>query len=153
MFGLSTPRLIAYGVALLAVAGAAWWFVATLEKANERDQAIADREQLQVEFDGYRELVQTSAIRAVAALERDAGDDRELAEQLDALDRENARLRWLASLPPATIEVPDANGNPSVRINPVWWLCTSALVSRDPADMAACEARAGDAGVPHAVGP
>lgn len=151
--GLSTARLVGYGLALAAIAGAVWWLAATIKKANERDQAIAERKQVEGEFAGYRELVQTSAIRYVAQLERDAGGDRELAQKLEQLETENAHLRWLASLPPAVVEVSDENGKPSARIAADWWLCLSTLVSRDAADIAACEARAGARGLRDAVSP
>lgn len=137
-------RLIGTVVGVALIAGFLWWAQGRIRISyiaeRERDTAIATHA-------SYKELVTANAIRAIARMERDQTDDAAMAARITQLTNENAELARLAAGVPATVEKPDANGVPRLAINDLWWLCNSAILTRDPADAAACKARAG-AGAP-----
>lgn len=141
-------RLIAKGVGILLVVAGLWWAQARIrvsyQAEHERDAAIEQHA-------AYREAVQASAIRAVARMEIDAAADAETADRIEKLESEAAGLRLAASRIPSTVEKPDAKGVPRLAINGPWWLCVSSHLTRDAADVSACEAGSGVAGVPDAV--
>jgi hypothetical protein len=143
------PWKLAAGVAAAAVVAAVlWWAQARIRVSYQAEQ---ERDAIAEQFGGYRELVESNAIRASARMELDGKADAETAVRIENLEVERARLARAVARIPSTVEVPDENGRPVLRIAGDWWLCVSAFVSRDAADAAACEALAGAAGVPNAV--
>jgi hypothetical protein len=137
-------KLIGYGLAALAVVGILWWLQSRIrisyQAEQERDAAIEQHQ-------SYKAAVQASAAVVAGKLARDQQDDADHSAKIEQLDAEADRLRAAASKPKPTVETTDENGVARVSINPVWWLCNSALLSGDPADTAACEARSGSAAV------
>ena len=143
-----SPRLIAYAVVGLVAAGFLWWLVATVKKAERVDAAEAAAKQAVANLDNYRARVEEQARKDAEQLERDRRRDQVLTSTLAALQDDNEALRRAVSRLASTVEKPDANGVPRLAINPDWMLCAvSAPLGRDPADIAACETRAGDGGV------
>lgn len=141
-------RLIGALVAVGLLAWGAMWTVGRIrvsyQAEQERDTAIAN----------HKAYVTEAERKAEAATEQQAKDqaaDKVTAERLDKLADEVGRLRRaIAGIKP-TVEKTDASGNPRTAINPDYWLCVSTYVTRDAADTAACEARAGASGVPDPV--
>lgn len=145
MFPTTIPwKLIGYGVAALAVVGILWWLQSRIRISYQAEERL---EAKTAEHDAYKAAVQASAEVVAGKLARDQQDDADAAAKLETLDAEADLLRAAASRPKPTVEKPDENGVPRLSINPVWWLCQSALLSGDPADAAACEARSGSAAV------
>lgn len=141
-------RLIGIVAAAALLAWAGIWVTGRIRVSYqaelERDTAIATHAD-------YKAKAEKAAAEASALAERDALFDANTAARIEALEGQRDRLaRMLARINPVA-ETHDANGNPTVAINPDWWLCLSTHVTRDPADAVACEARAGAAGVPDPV--
>ncbi len=135
------------GVAVIALA--LWWAQGRIrisyQAEQERDAAVAN-------LASYQLAVETAARVAAAQLAADQKADAAMASRLTALQAENEALRRALARIPSTVEKPDANGVPRLAVAGDWWLCVGTFVSRDPADVAACKARSGVAGVPDAVG-
>jgi hypothetical protein len=134
--------------AIVGVVAALWWAQGRIRVSYEAEQKLGAAIE---QHASYKELVEANAIRAVARMQADAVDDAALATKIDALEAEREDLKRAGQRVPATVEKPDANGVPRLAINDAWWLCRSALLTRDSADVAACKARAGDAVVPDAL--
>lgn len=136
-------KLIGYLAAAAALAGILWWVQGRIRVSYqaelERDAAIATHRT-------YVDAVQASAAIAAGKLERDQQNDVEFAGRITALENDNAELSRILAGTPASVEVVDDQGKHRVAINPDWWLCLSAGLSRDAADVAACKTSAGDGG-------
>lgn len=141
-------RLIGIGAAALVLAAVLWWVQARIrvsyQAEQERDTAIAS-------LSAYQASVETAARVAAAQQLSDQKADAALVARLGSLESDNEALRRALARIPSTTEKPDANGVPRLAIAADWWLCRSSQLTHDPADVAACAARAGVAGVPNAV--
>jgi hypothetical protein len=141
---------------LVAKAGAIISLVLLLAWVGHRVKvsyrAEAERDHARAEFVSYRNAVEAQAKRDAAQRAKDQAGDQALTSRVASLQADNEALRRAASRVPATVEKPDAHGNTSVAVNPDWMLCRiSATLGHDPADVAACKARAGDGSVPNPV--
>lgn len=132
--------------ALFAAGGTLGW------RAKAALVERGELKKLRHEFADYREGTEAAMAIAAGKMQRDGEADRELAANLEMAESEVERLRRAAALVPATVETKDANGIPHLAINPVWWLCNSALLSGDTADTASCEAKSGSAGLQPGAG-
>lgn len=141
-------RLIGIAVGVLAIVGGLWWvqhrISISYSAERERDTAVAN-------LTNYQAAVETAARVAAAQLATDQKADAAMASRMTALQADNEALHRAASLIPSTVEKLDAHGVPRLAIAGDWWLCRSSQLTRDPADVSACKARAGDAGVPNAI--
>lgn len=134
-------RLVGACVAVgLLVWGALWLgrrVRISYQAEEQRDAAIAN-------LDAYRASVEAAARVAAAQLAKDRAADAALTARIADLQFELETLRRALARIPATVEKPDANGVPRLAIHPDRWLCWAAQLGRHPADIAACQARAGD---------
>ena len=141
-------RLIGVLVAVGLLAWGAMWTVGRIrvsyQAEQERDTAIANHA-------AYVTEAERKATAATAQQAKDQAADAKTAAKLELLATEVDRLRRaIAGIKP-TVEKTDENGRTRVAVRDDWWLCVTTFVTRDAADTATCEARAGASGVPDPV--
>ena len=141
--------LVARAAAVLGFLLVLWWVVGRIRVSytaeKERDIAVSN-------LGKYRARVQVQARRFAKQQAVDQKADEALTSRLNKLQDENDHLKRVISRMATTVETTDAQGNRRISINPDLWLCVSTFVSRDAADIAACEARSGASGLPGTVG-
>lgn len=144
-------RLVWYGAAALAASGLLLGGVLSVRGAYRAKARLGaaelDLKATRAEYAGYQEASEKAAAAWAARDAVDRSRDLALSDRLDVLGRSVEAARLAASKFRPTREVTRADGSAAVSINPDWWLCVSASGSGDPADAAACQARAGDAAV------
>jgi hypothetical protein len=141
-------RLIGYGVAALVILSVLWWLQSRIRISYQAEHRAKAAE---TNLANYRRSVETQARVAHAQQIEDQKKDAALTAHLAALEADNAAIRRALLRMSSTVEKPDAEGVPRLSVNPDAWLCVSTFVSRDAADRAACEARAGTGRVPDAI--
>ncbi len=137
-------RLIAYGLAGVALVAILWWVQSRIrvsyQAEQQRDAAVAN-------LATFRRSVEQEARRAAEQQAVDRKEDQALTARLDALRGENEALSRALRRAASTVERP-REGTTCPVISHHWGVCFAASIGRDPADVAACKAGAGDAGVP-----
>jgi hypothetical protein len=141
-------RLIGVVVAVGLLVWGAMWTVGRIrvsyQAEQERDAAIENHK-------AYAAEAERKNAAATKQGTVDGAADTKTAQRIESLNSELADIRRLLAGMKPTVETQDAEGKTRVAISGDWWLCTSTFVTRDPADTATCEARAGARGVPNAV--